>query len=275
MIFPRFDGVYQQEDRDARQARKAAHAEKAYQFMVRSRIPGGALTAEQYLVEDDLAGLYGNDTLRITTRQGLQLHGVLKGELHATIHSINEALLSTLAACGDVNRNVMACPAPTQDEAHQQVQEIANKIAMHLAPKSEAYHEIWVDGEKAHAVEAPEVVEPLYGQSYLPRKFKIGIAFPNDNCIDVYTQDIGLVALIKDEALIGFTINIGGGMGQHTYEYHLCPIRPYQQHCHHLASALCPLARRTPATGNLWRLLLPCWQRTIADTGSRAAVGQC
>ena len=209
----KFHGVYQQEDRDARQARKAAHTEKAYQFMVRSRIPGGALTAEQYLVEDDLAGLYGNDTLRITTRQGLQLHGVLKGELHATIHSINEALLSTLAACGDVNRNVMACPAPTHDAAHQQVQEIAHNIAMQLAPKSEAYHEIWIDGEKSHTVEVPEVVEPLYGQSYLPRKFKIGIAFPNDNCIDVYTQDIGLVALVKDEALLGFTVNIGGGMG--------------------------------------------------------------
>ena len=108
----KFHGVYQQEDRDARQARKAAHTEKAYQFMVRSRIPGGALTAEQYLVEDDLAGLYGNDTLRITTRQGIQLHGVLKGDLHSTIHGINETLLSTLAACGDVNRNVMACPAP-------------------------------------------------------------------------------------------------------------------------------------------------------------------
>ncbi len=209
----KFHGVYQQEDRDARQARKAAHTEKAYQFMVRSRIPGGVLTAEQYLVEDDLAGLYGNDTLRITTRQGIQLHGILKGDLHSTIHGINETLLSTLAACGDVNRNVMACPAPTHDAAHQQVQEVAQQIAMRLAPKSEAYHEIWIDGEKTHTVEAPEVVEPLYGPSYLPRKFKIGIAFPDDNCIDVYTQDIGLVALVENEALVGFTINIGGGMG--------------------------------------------------------------
>ena len=209
----KFHGVYQQEDRDARQARKAAHAEKAYQFMVRSRIPGGSLTAEQYLVEDDLAGLYGNDTMRITTRQGIQLHGVLKGDLHATIHGINETLLSTLAACGDVNRNVMACPAPIHDEAHLQVQEIANSIAMHLAPKSTAYHEIWVDGEKIHTIEAPDEVEPIYGPSYLPRKFKIGIAFPNDNCIDVYTQDIGLVALVKGTSLVGFTINIGGGMG--------------------------------------------------------------
>src|SRR5579872_7283531 len=144
----KFHGMYQQENRDLRHARKEAKEEKAYQFMVRSRIPGGALTAEQYLVEDELAGLYGNDTLRITTRQGIQLHGVLKGDLHSTIHGINETLLSTLAACGDVNRNVMACPAPIHDAAHRQVQEVAQQIAMRLAPKSEAYHEIWIDGEK-------------------------------------------------------------------------------------------------------------------------------
>lgn len=209
----KFHGVYQQEDRDARQSRKVAGAEKAYQFMIRSRIPGGALTAEQYLVEDDLAGLYGNNTLRITTRQGLQLHGVLKGDLHATIHSINETLLSTLAACGDVNRNVMACPAPTNDEAHTRVQEIAHQIAMRLAPRSTAYHDLWIDGEKTQTIEAPEVVEPLYGPTYLPRKFKIGIAFPHDNCVDIYTQDIGLIAQVKGDQLIGFTVNIGGGMG--------------------------------------------------------------
>ncbi|HEV2656084.1 MAG TPA: hypothetical protein VGT82_14055 [Ktedonobacteraceae bacterium] len=136
----KFHGIYQQEDRDSRQARKAEHVEKAYQFMVRSRIPGGALTAEQYLVEDEMAGRYGNGTMRITTRQGIQLHGVLKGDLHGTIHSINEALLSTLAACGDVNRNVMACPAPIASRAQARVQEIAHDIAMHLAPRSKAYH---------------------------------------------------------------------------------------------------------------------------------------
>src|SRR5947199_8899941 len=146
----KFRGMYQQEDRDARQKRKAAGSEKAYQFMVRSRIPGGALTAEQYLVEDDLAGRYANGTLRITTRQGFQLHGILKGDLHATLHSINESLLSTLSACGDVNRNVMACPAPTHSRAHARVEEIAHEVAMHLDPRSKAYHEIWVDGEKLH-----------------------------------------------------------------------------------------------------------------------------
>jgi sulfite reductase (ferredoxin) len=213
----KFHGIYQQENRDMRQARKAAHEEKAYQFMVRSRIPGGVLTAEQYLVEDALAQRYGNGTLRVTTRQGIQLHGVLKGDLHATIHEINEALLSTLAACGDVNRNVMACPAPAASRAHAQVQEVAHRIAMHLAPRSRAYHEIWVDGEQVKTISAPEPeaeeVEPIYGPTYLPRKFKIGVAFPDDNCIDVYTQDIGLVAVLEVERLKGFTVLVGGGMG--------------------------------------------------------------
>src|SRR5438067_4949816 len=188
----KFHGMYQQEDRDVRQSRnKGAGMEKAYQFMVRSRIPGGALTAEQYLVEDDLAGRYANGTLRITTRQGFQLHGILKGDLHATLHSINESLLSTLSACGDVNRNVMACPAPSANRAQAKVQEIAHQIAMHLAPHSRAYHEIWVDGERIQTVEAPPEVEPIYGDTYLPRKFKIGVAFPGDNCVDIDTPDIG------------------------------------------------------------------------------------
>jgi sulfite reductase (ferredoxin) len=211
----KFHGIYQQENRDARQARKAAGSEKAYQFMVRSRIPGGMLTAEQYLMEDELAGRYANGTLRITTRQGFQLHGIFKGDLHSTIHTINEALLSTLAACGDVNRNVMACPAPAANRAQAQVQEIAHRIAMHLAPRTHAYHEIWIDGEQVDIVSLQEgdESEPIYGPTYLPRKFKIGVAFAGDNCIDVYTQDIGLVAALEGEHLSGFTILIGGGMG--------------------------------------------------------------
>lgn len=213
----KFHGVYQQENRDQRQSRKLEGTEKAYQCMVRSRIPGGALTAEQYLTEDELAGRFGNGTLRITTRQGLQLHGVLKGDLHETIHAINASLLSTLAACGDVNRNVMACPAPLTSRAQAQVEQIAHTLAMHLAPHSSAYHDIWIDGEKVHTVEAPEThlddAEPIYGESYLPRKFKIGVAFPGDNCIDVYTNDIGLVAELDGERLAGFSVLIGGGMG--------------------------------------------------------------
>src|SRR6266566_2479180 len=209
----KFHGMYQQEDRDARQQRKAARSEKAYQFMIRSRIPGGVVTAEQYLTEDELAGRYANGTLRITTRQGFQLHGVLKGDLHSTIHTINEALLSTLAACGDVNRNVMACPAPAADRAQAQVEEIAHRIAMHLAPHSHAYHEIWVDGEQLDTVALEQETEPIYGPTYLPRKFKMGVAFPGDNCIDIYTQDIGLVACLEGEQLDGFTVLVGGGMG--------------------------------------------------------------
>src|SRR6266699_606165 len=157
----KFHGIYQQENRDARQARKAAGSEKAYQFMVRSRIPGGMLTAEQYLVEDELAGRYANGTLRITTRQGFQLHGIFKGDLHSTIHTINEALLSTLAACGDVNRNVMACPAPAANRAQAQVQEIAHRIAMHLAPRTHAYHEIWIDGEQVETETFSRLATPL------------------------------------------------------------------------------------------------------------------
>ncbi|MBV8695015.1 MAG: NADPH-dependent assimilatory sulfite reductase hemoprotein subunit [Ktedonobacteraceae bacterium] len=211
----KFHGIYQQEDRDARQTRKATGSEKAYQFMIRSRIPGGTLTAEQYCVHDDLADRYANGTLRVTTRQSFQLHGVLKGNLHPTIHAINESLLSTLSACGDVNRNVMACPAPAANRAQSQVQEIAHRIAMHLAPRSRAYHEIWVDGTQVETAKQTEEdeTEPMYGPTYLPRKFKIGVAFPGDNCIDVYTQDIGLVACLEGESLHGFTVLIGGGMG--------------------------------------------------------------
>ncbi len=209
----KFHGTYQQENRDARQVRKASGEEKEYSFMVRSRIPGGTLTAEQYLAEDTIAEQYANGTLRITTRQAFQLHGVLKGDLRSTIADINKSLLSTLAACGDVNRNVMACPAPVTSRAQAQVQEIANRIALHLAPHSHAYHEIWIDGEQVETIQQSEEIEPIYGKTYLPRKFKIGVAYPGDNCIDVYTQDIGLVATLDGETLLGFTVLIGGGLG--------------------------------------------------------------
>ncbi len=211
----KFHGIYQQENRDVRQERKAVGEEKAYQFMARTRIPGGRITAEQYLVHDDLAGRYANGTLRITTRQGFQLHGVLKGVLAPTIKAINDALLTTLAACGDVNRNVMACPAPVGDCAHRQIEDISQRIAQHLTPRSRAYHEIWIDGEQVKIDEQPgaDETEPIYGSTYLPRKFKIGVAAPGDNCIDVYTQDIGLVAALKGDQLEGFTVLIGGGMG--------------------------------------------------------------
>ncbi len=210
----KFHGSYQQENRDRRREHKEAGTQKAYQFMVRSRIPGGALSAEQYLAHDAIANAYGNGTIRLTTRQGIQLHGVLIHDLLATIKAINASLLSTLAACGDVNRNVMACAAPARDPAHLLVLQYAHRIAMHLAPRTRAYHEIWVDGRKLEPQEPAVDEEPIYGDTYLPRKFKIGVAMPDDNCIDVYTQDIGFVAELDGVGgVAGFTVLIGGGMG--------------------------------------------------------------
>ena len=210
----KFHGIYQQEDRDARQQRKKAGLEPSYQFMLRTRVPGGVLTADQYLVHDALADRFGNGSLRITTRQGLQMHGILKGGLRATIAEINASLLSTLAACGDVNRNVMACPAPATAKAQEEVAELAQQLARHFTPKASAYHEIWVDGE---AIETPnpaqESEDPIYGRTYLPRKFKMGVALPGDNCIDVYTQDIGFAAVVREGDVLGYTVLVGGGMG--------------------------------------------------------------
>lgn len=205
----KFHGSYQQEDRDERRARKAQGGDVEHQFMVRSRIPSGVLTAAQYLAHDELAFKYGNATLRLTTRQGIQLHGVLKRDLQAAIRAINDALLTTLAACGDVNRNVMACPAPPAGPAEALVQSYAHRIAAHLTPRSRAYHEIWLDGEK---LEGPDE-EPVYGPTYLPRKFKIAVAHPHDNCVDAYTQDLAFVAELAGPELAGFTVLAGGGMG--------------------------------------------------------------
>jgi sulfite reductase (ferredoxin) len=208
----KFHGSYQQEDRDQRKSRREEGAGKAYQFMVRTRVPGGVLKAEQYLAEDALAERYGNGTLRVTTRQGFQLHGVLKGDLRSAIAEINAAELTTLAACGDVNRNVMTCPAPPKGTAEAEIQGTADAIARHLAPKTSAYHQIWIDGERFEE-RRPSDEEPIYGSTYLPRKFKIAIARSNDNCVDIFTQDIGLVAVAENDTLHGFTVLVGGGMG--------------------------------------------------------------
>lgn len=205
----KFHGSYQQDDRDQRRALRETERQKAYQFMVRARIPGGVLTAAQYVTLDHLSVCFGNRSLRLTTRQGVQLHGVIKRDLKSSIRIINESLLSTLAACGDVNRNVMACPAPAENQAVETVQAFARQIALHLAPRTSAYHEIWLDGEKITEDEE----EPIYGPTYLPRKFKIGVALPDDNCIDIYTQDLGFIAEIDRNELKGFTVVVGGGMG--------------------------------------------------------------
>jgi sulfite reductase (ferredoxin) len=212
----KFHGTYQQEDRDARKARRGDGLGKHFMFMVRCKIPGGRLTAAQYLAVDDLADRYGNGTLRLTSRQGIQFHGVLKRHLKDTIAGINACLLSTLGACGDVERNVMACPAPhNADGVHAELQATAARLAAHLAPRSGAYHEIWLSGKPLPAngdgEAAPE--EPMYGKTYLPRKFKTGLALPEDNCIDVYGQDLGLLAIVEDHAIVGYNVLVGGGMG--------------------------------------------------------------
>jgi sulfite reductase (ferredoxin) len=210
----KFHGTYQQEDRDARKARRKDGVGKHHMFMVRCKIPGGRLTAAQYLAVDALAGKYGNGTLRFTSRQGIQLHGVLKSGLKETIAGINNCLLTTLGACGDVERNVMACPAPHyQDGVHEQLQEAAKSIAAHLAPRTTAYHEIWLNGKPVDGREPIADHEPIYGKVYLPRKFKTGLALPEDNCIDVYAQDLGFLAIVRDNEVIGYNVLVGGGMG--------------------------------------------------------------
>jgi sulfite reductase (ferredoxin) len=205
----KFHGIYQQEDRDLRkQDRNADH----HQFMVRTRLPGGQLTAAQYIAHDEIAERYANGTLRITTRQDFQFHGVLKGDLRQTLREINHALVTTLGACGDIVRNVMVCPAPTTDPQRQKVQAFAFDLTRALFPQTNAYHQIWIDGEAV--IDDHEIDDPLYGKTYLPRKFKIAIAYAGDNCVDVYTNDVGLVALFDDDhQLMGFNLLAGGGMG--------------------------------------------------------------
>ncbi|WP_163580184.1 assimilatory sulfite reductase (NADPH) hemoprotein subunit [Gracilibacillus saliphilus] len=207
----KFHGSYQQDDRDIRDERRKQKLEPAYQFMLRVAIPGGVATPKQWLATDDLAQRYGDQTIKLTTRQAFQLHGILKWNLKDTIKTINEALMTTIAACGDVNRNVMCNPNPYQSEVHQEIQDWAQKISDHLSPKTGAYHEIWLDQEKI--IDSKEEEEPIYGKTYLPRKFKIGIAAPPSNDIDVFSQDIGLIAIIENDQVQGFNVVVGGGMG--------------------------------------------------------------
>ena len=207
----KFHGSYQQDDRDIRDERRKQKLEPAYQFMLRVAIPGGVETPKQWLATDDLAQKYGDQTIKLTTRQAFQLHGILKWNLKDTIKTINEALMTTIAACGDVNRNVMCNPNPYQSEIHQEIQDWAQKISDHLSPKTGAYHEIWLDQEKI--IDSKEEEEPIYGKTYLPRKFKIGIAAPPSNDVDVFSQDIGLIAIIENDQVQGFNVVVGGGMG--------------------------------------------------------------
>ena len=240
-------GTYQQDDRERRAEARVDGPPKGkfFSFMVRSAIPGGRLTSEQLLAELDLCDEVGNTTLRITTRQGLQLHGVLKQNLKHSIARINEVQLTTLAACGDVKRNVMAPPCPYNgDPVHGQMQDLADELAERLKPNTQAYHQIWLtDGETGetemvassenqprmtngstsasahssfdirHSSLHPDPVEPIYGPTYLPRKFKIAIALPGDNSTDIYSNDVGLLAICENWKVVGYNVLVGGGFG--------------------------------------------------------------
>ena len=208
--FLKFHGSYQQDDRDLRKTGKK------YIMMVRGRIPGGVMTAAQWTVFDDLASRYGNNTLRITTRQSIQFHGIVKSGLRPLIKGINDALLSTLAACGDVNRNVLAPPTPAYTKAREQVFADAHKVALALAPQTKAYHSIWIDGVQLdnEAAENKNFVDPLYGKTYLPRKFKVAFVIPPVNDLDVFTNCLGFIAVVENDKLIGYNLAVGGGMGR-------------------------------------------------------------
>ncbi|CAO3648618.1 unnamed protein product [Cunninghamella echinulata] len=208
----KFHGSYGQDDRDIREERKKQGLEKAFSFMIRVRMPGGVSTPEQWLVMDELADQYANGAIKLTTRQAFQLHGILKKNLRSTIRGINHALLSTLAACGDVNRNIMVTPVTEIPEIHEQVQQFSNDMMLHLAPKTNAYHEIWLADElvAGHAVQDHE---PIYGPTYLPRKFKIVVAVPPNNDVDIYAHDLGFIAIVEGKKVVGYNVTVGGGMG--------------------------------------------------------------
>ena len=214
----KFHGSYQQDDRDTRRERGRQGLDRDYSCMVRAGIPGGILTSDQYLAMDKLADVVGNATLRVTVRQGLQYHFVRKGDMRTLIGTLNEHLVTTLAACGDVVRNVMCCPAPPANVAEAEVQAQAAAVSRALKPQSSAYWQMWVDGERAVSAVEPDSasddgVDPLYGPTYLPRKFKIGFAFPGDNCIDVFTQDVGVVPKVRGGRVVAYTLVVGGGLG--------------------------------------------------------------
>ena len=209
----KFHGMYLQDDRDLRPERTRKKMEKAFAFMIRVRIPGGVLTPKQWLALDEVARLYGNGTMRLTTRQTVQLHGVIKSNLKATLKAIDIVLLNSIAACGDINRNVMCNVLPEQSRAHAGALEIARAISDHLLPRTPAYREIWLDGERIMGGEE-DVVEPIYGKTYLPRKFKIVVAVPPSNDVDIFAHDLGYIA-IEDDAgnIAGWNVTVGGGMG--------------------------------------------------------------
>ena len=207
----KFHGTYQQDDRDLRAERRKHKLEKAYSFMIRIRVPGGVATPAQWLEVDRMATQFANGTIKLTTRQAFQFHGVIKSNLKRTMRKINQTAMDTIAACGDVNRNVMCNPNPYLSDVHADVLKVAQGISDHLTPKTRAYHEIWLDGEKIESSE--EEVEPIYGKTYLPRKFKITIAVPPSNDVDIYANCLSYIAIVEDGKLAGFNVAVGGGMG--------------------------------------------------------------
>ena len=209
-ILIKFHGTYQQQDRDLDEERKQQKLEPLYSFLIRIRVPGGIATPAQWLALDQLADQYADSALKLTTRQAFQFHGVLKRNLKTTIKEINDNLLDTIAACGDVNRNVMSSANPFESSVHAEVAEDARKISAHLTPKTTAYHEIWLDGKLVTGGEKEE--EPLYGKHYLPRKFKIAMAIPPRNDSDVFSNDLGFIAILENGLLIGYNLTVGGGM---------------------------------------------------------------
>jgi sulfite reductase (NADPH) hemoprotein beta-component len=210
----KFHGMYLQDDRDLRPERMKKRLEKAFGFMIRIRLPGGVITPQQWLALDEIARLYAGDTLRLTTRQTFQMHGVLKFNVKTALKAINAVALDTIAACGDDTRGVMAVSNPHQSAVHAEAFGLAQRTSLHLKPRSRAYYEIFLDGEKVAGEGERDDVEPIYGKTYMPRKFKIGFAVPPSNDIDVFSQDLGFIAIVgNDGAIAGWNVAIGGGMG--------------------------------------------------------------
>ncbi len=207
----KFHGMYLQDDRDVRAGRRKKKLEKAYSFLIRVRMPGGVITPKQWLKMDWLADEYANGTLKLTTRQAFQLHGVIKHNLIPTIREMDSVVLDSIAACGDVNRNVMVNPNPFQSAAHAEAMKLATEISEHLLPRTGAYREIFLDGEKVASNE--EEHEPIYGKTYLPRKFKITVAVPPSNDVDIYAHCLSFIAILEGEKVVGYNISVGGGMG--------------------------------------------------------------
>ena len=207
----KYHGSYQQDDRNLRDERRRQKLEPAFQFMIRTRTPGGVVTPAQWLQLDAIATRHANHSLRITTRQAFQFHGVVKQELKATMQAINAALIDTLAACGDVNRNVLVAANPLESALHATLYAQAAQLSEHFLPNTRAYHEIWLDGEKLEG--SGEEAEPIYGATYLPRKFKTAFALPPLNDVDVFANDLGFIGIVEQGVLVGYNVTVGGGMG--------------------------------------------------------------